>query len=296
MKGAREPVHASQLIRAKEREHHVATAPVVGRDRELASLHERASTTSLPGAAASFSSPGAPGIGKTRLLTELATATADRVTWLEGRCHSYGGLPGWPSSRSLLGWLGAEIGEPEIAIRTKARAGLGALFGGELDGSRAARRCSGCDSIADTRTTRRPRARSCGGSSASHRASSRSSRRSRTRSGPTLRLASWPSAYSSSPIAGGARPDRGADSRLGRCRAPLACAAGLRAPSTSELPPRPLRTRRRLELLAGIVGDELDRATRVGLIREAEGNPSTSRSSRGRSSKAPSSRGDARGR
>ena len=33
----------------------------------------------------------------------------------------------------LLGWLGAEIGEPEIAIRTKARAGLGALFGDEAD-------------------------------------------------------------------------------------------------------------------------------------------------------------------
>ena len=55
------------------------------------------------------------------------------MTWLEGRCHSYGGLPGWPFVEMLLGWLGAEIGEPEIAIRTKARAGLGALFGGEAD-------------------------------------------------------------------------------------------------------------------------------------------------------------------
>ena len=76
---------------------------------------------------------GAPGIGKTRLLTELATKGADGVTWLEGACHSYGGLPGWPFVEILLGWLGGEIGEPEIAIRTKARAGLGALFGDEAE-------------------------------------------------------------------------------------------------------------------------------------------------------------------
>ena len=33
----------------------------------------------------------------------------------------------------LLGWLAAEAGEPEIAVRTKARARLGALLGEELD-------------------------------------------------------------------------------------------------------------------------------------------------------------------
>ena len=53
--------------------------------------------------------------------------------WLEGACHSYGGLPGWPFVEILLGWLGGEIGEPEIAIRTKARASLGALFGSETE-------------------------------------------------------------------------------------------------------------------------------------------------------------------
>ena len=66
---------------------------------------------------------------------------ADKVTWLEGGCHSYGGLPGWPFVEILLGWLGAEIGEPEIAIRTKARARLGAMFGGDVDdGARPTRR------------------------------------------------------------------------------------------------------------------------------------------------------------
>jgi predicted ATPase len=76
---------------------------------------------------------GPPGIGKSRLLTELASLTADGTTWLEGRCHSYGGLPRWPFVEALLGWLGAELGEPEIAIRTKARAALGGLFGDSVD-------------------------------------------------------------------------------------------------------------------------------------------------------------------
>ncbi len=72
-------------------------------------------------------------MGKTRLLKEVSAIVADRVVWLRGHCHSYGGLPGWAFIQILLDWLGAEIGEPEIAIRTKARAGLGALFGDELD-------------------------------------------------------------------------------------------------------------------------------------------------------------------
>ena len=55
------------------------------------------------------------------------------MTWLEGHCPSYGGPAAWPFVEILLGWLGAEFGEPEIAVRTKARARLGALLGDQLD-------------------------------------------------------------------------------------------------------------------------------------------------------------------
>jgi DNA-binding SARP family transcriptional activator len=132
VKGREQPVLASRLVRAKEREPRVATTPVVGRERELdvlqAVLRDLAS-----GRGRVVALTGPPGIGKTRLLTELATRAGDTVSWLEGACHSYGGLPGWPFVEILLGWLGAEIGEPEIALRTKARAGLGALFGDDVD-------------------------------------------------------------------------------------------------------------------------------------------------------------------
>jgi predicted ATPase len=67
------------------------------------------------------------------LVSELRSLAGDGTTWLEGHCLSYGGLTAWPFVEMLLGWLAAEIGEPEIAVRTKARARLGALLGERLD-------------------------------------------------------------------------------------------------------------------------------------------------------------------
>ncbi len=91
------------------------------------------SATSSPAAAGSCCSWATPGMGKTRLLAELRGLAEDRVVWLEGHCLSYGGLAAWPFVEALLGWLGADVGEAEIAVRTKARAKLGALLGPELD-------------------------------------------------------------------------------------------------------------------------------------------------------------------
>jgi DNA-binding SARP family transcriptional activator/class 3 adenylate cyclase len=132
VKGREEPVPASRLVRAKEREARMPTTPVVGRETELERLHAAVEDLAV-GRGRVILLVGPPGIGKSRLLGELASLAGDRATWLEGQCHSYGGLPCWPFVEILLGWLGAEIGEPEIALRTKARAGLGALVGEDLD-------------------------------------------------------------------------------------------------------------------------------------------------------------------
>lgn len=132
VKGKESPVAASVLVRAKEREVAPRSTPIVGREAELRQLHAVVDDLAA-GRGRVVLLIGEPGMGKTRLLDEVSTIVADRVVWLRGHCHSYGGLPAWAFIEILLEWLGAEIGEPEIAIRTKARAGLGALFGNDLD-------------------------------------------------------------------------------------------------------------------------------------------------------------------
>ena len=132
VKGRDAPVAVSRLIRPSSRKTAASTLPCVGRDREIAQL--RAVVDDLvSGRGQVIVLAGAAGIGKTRLIAELRSLAGERATWLEGHCLSYGGLPPWPFMEILLGWLAAEAGEPEIAVRTKARARLGALLGEELD-------------------------------------------------------------------------------------------------------------------------------------------------------------------
>ena len=100
----------------------LASRPRPSSGEIAAEASEACSAISSPDAAAS-SLTGAPGIGKTRLLTELATAGADDVIWLEGRCHSYGGLPGWPFVEMLS--VGARDRRARDRDPAKARAGSG---------------------------------------------------------------------------------------------------------------------------------------------------------------------------
>ena len=132
VKGREMPVAVSRLVGPSSRDPSPSTSPCVGRDAEVAALKAVVDDLVL-GRGRVVMLVGAAGIGKTRLVEELRALSADRATWLEGHCLSYGGLPPWPFMEILLGWLAAEAGEPEIAVRTKARARLGALLGDELD-------------------------------------------------------------------------------------------------------------------------------------------------------------------
>ncbi|HLG08312.1 MAG TPA: BTAD domain-containing putative transcriptional regulator [Gaiellaceae bacterium] len=132
VKGREAPVVVSRLVRPASHEPGSPTKPCVGREREIAVL-DTVVDDLVSGRGRIVILSGAAGIGKTRLVAELRSRAGERVTWLEGHCLSYGGLPPWPFMEILLGWLAAEAGEPEIAVRTKARARLGALLGDELD-------------------------------------------------------------------------------------------------------------------------------------------------------------------
>jgi len=133
VKGRQAPVTASRLVGPRARSSEEGEVPVVGREGETAQLIASLGDL-VAGRGRVVLLVGDPGMGKTRLVGELRSLAGEQVTWLEGHCLSYGGLAAWPFVEALLGWLGADVGEAEIAVRTKARAKLGALFGAELDG------------------------------------------------------------------------------------------------------------------------------------------------------------------
>jgi tetratricopeptide (TPR) repeat protein len=89
-----EPVYTIQGVRQRragvpQRPPHSAS-PFVGRQRELALLHDRLEAVRA-GEGQVVSLVGPPGIGKTRLLTEFGRSLApDQVTWLSGQCLAYG--------------------------------------------------------------------------------------------------------------------------------------------------------------------------------------------------------------
>ncbi|MGH2997168.1 MAG: adenylate/guanylate cyclase domain-containing protein, partial [Gaiellaceae bacterium] len=119
LKGRTEPVSVFRLVRSQTEERPSAPPRLVGRAPEVERL--RTAVEDLrAGRGQVVVLLGEPGIGKTRLLTEVRSIAGDEITWLEGHCLSYGGLPSWPFIEILRRWLGVESGEAEVAVRTKA--------------------------------------------------------------------------------------------------------------------------------------------------------------------------------
>jgi class 3 adenylate cyclase len=99
IKGKREPVRAYRLLEmaaAAPAFDRRLDAPLVGRKRELAALRKALKRAVDDDAARVAVVVGPPGVGKSRLATELA-GRAKGVTALTGRCLSYGeGITYWP--------------------------------------------------------------------------------------------------------------------------------------------------------------------------------------------------------
>jgi class 3 adenylate cyclase len=87
-------------------------SPLVGRDRELAHLHERFAQMTSESSCEVVTILGAAGVGKSRLGQELASGLNGRATVVQGRCLPYGeGITFWPVATALRD--AARIGERE---------------------------------------------------------------------------------------------------------------------------------------------------------------------------------------
>jgi class 3 adenylate cyclase len=132
VKGRARPVRAWRLLNVRPADHSGSLTPIAGRDIELARLRDAVAELAR-GRGQIVLLSGEDGLGKSRLVAELSR-TAAELTHLEGHCPSYGATALYrPFVEMLRDWLGVAEGDAEIAVRTKARARLGAAMGDRLD-------------------------------------------------------------------------------------------------------------------------------------------------------------------
>ena len=138
IKGKAEPVNAYEVVRARGLRTRLEVGaergltPFVGRESELALLQERWAEAKA-GRGQVICLMGEAGIGKSRLLLEFQRRLADEpVTWLTGRCISYGKEMAYLPIIDLLKHnFQVEEGDDDATISAKIERGMGAL-GAEL--------------------------------------------------------------------------------------------------------------------------------------------------------------------
>src|SRR5436190_4204051 len=130
LKGKSEPVPAWRLL-GRRRGPNLSldgsgSKLFVGRRAELAAVTQALDDVGS-GRGAIVTIVGEPGVGKSRLTTEVRTAvTARGFRWFDTRCLSYGSaLPYWPYGELLRGLADTRIDEPPAAARERLQAYLG---------------------------------------------------------------------------------------------------------------------------------------------------------------------------
>ena len=115
-----------RLVAIREERPAPPAIPLVGRDRETEELAVVARDLSETRGGILLLS-GEAGTGKTRLLAELRSSLDEDIQWLEGRCSTVGTSRERRPFRSLVrDWVAASDAEPELSVRTRIRARLGA--------------------------------------------------------------------------------------------------------------------------------------------------------------------------
>jgi class 3 adenylate cyclase/DNA-binding SARP family transcriptional activator len=109
-------------------------SPLVGREAELGALREVLERLQA-GVGGIVTVVGEAGIGKSRLVAELQKAAVPLdVTWVEGRCLSYGGSIAYlPWLDMLRGLLGVSVEDPPAEVRRALRRFVETLCPDHLD-------------------------------------------------------------------------------------------------------------------------------------------------------------------
>jgi class 3 adenylate cyclase/tetratricopeptide (TPR) repeat protein len=115
-KGKARPVPVWEALSAAPLQERAHTTPLVGRERELAQLYEALDRSREERTPQLVTIVGPPGIGKSRLVYELAQADTE-LTWRKGRCLPYGdGVPFWALGEIVKAHAGIlESDPPETA-------------------------------------------------------------------------------------------------------------------------------------------------------------------------------------
>jgi class 3 adenylate cyclase/tetratricopeptide (TPR) repeat protein len=101
-------------------------APLIGRERELETLRQEFRRAVEEGRCRLVTLVGEAGVGKSRLVRELASAVRDEATVLQGRCLPYGeGITYWPLAQIVRRAAAIEDGDPAGEALDKIAALLG---------------------------------------------------------------------------------------------------------------------------------------------------------------------------
>jgi class 3 adenylate cyclase/tetratricopeptide (TPR) repeat protein len=152
LRGRREPMTAYRLLAIdSDRAVPLSERPMIGRGRELGLLTVAFERCAARAAREFISVLGDAGVGKSRLVAELAKRYRSSATLLVGRCLSYGeGITYWPVAEIVRQAAGiADADDPD-----RARAKLASVAAGDPDGEAIARHLSqliGIDAAAEPR-------------------------------------------------------------------------------------------------------------------------------------------------
>jgi predicted ATPase/DNA-binding SARP family transcriptional activator len=112
-------------------------APMVGRDRELRRLHDAFEQARSARSCQLFTVLGAPGVGKSRLVSEFVGAIAESALVARGRCLPYGeGITYWPILEAVRDAAELDDAAPPEANLAK----LGAILEGTAESKWTAER------------------------------------------------------------------------------------------------------------------------------------------------------------